>query len=1076
MSQRESIAITVQPGSANTLARPGRLGQPASDRLSWLLFALTCALTAAGLAFLALSWWAPVPDTFAFRGHAALLALAFGVVGQFLVRRRPHNLIGWLFLVAGLAGAVQEFGQEYAAYAFFMQGNALPATRLIAWIASWVFAIGLASIVSVALLFPDGRLPSPRWRPFAWCVTGIWACTIVNSMFKPGPLRFAPYLDNPFPGSQRTWELVMTLAGAALAVSLVIMAASLIARLRRAEGIERQQLKWFTYTAALTCAGGVIYGTGYRTLAVVEPGLTKPIDVLAVVIPSAMPFAVALAILRYRLWDIDLIINRTLVYSALTAGVVAIYFLIVGIFSALLNANANLAAAVATAGLTALLFGPSRARLQRAITPVGQRAREVPGPIQEIVAPKVSGGVALSGWLPWLLFVVTCALSAVDLIFLSLDASVSLPGASRWTLAVFALAFGGVGQLLARKRPQNIIGWLFLLAGVVSAAGASGEEYAAYTVLVHPGVLPGGTLAAWIASWIWISLICISLYILLLFPTGHLPSARWRPVARALAGAGGLMTFTQMFGSGPLRMAPYLDNPFAIPGSGPGMGLLGMVAYTTAIMCQLAAAASVLVRLRRAQGVERQQLKWFAYTAVLVGIVGFLQSAPGSFHLAVPEWWGLFNLLLPVVIVALPFSVGLAILRYRLYDIDRVINHTLVYGALTAGIVALYVLLVGALGALSQTSGNLLISLLATGLIAFLFQPLRERLQRGANRLMYGERDDPYQVLSRLGQRLESTLAPDAMLSTIVETVAQALKLPYAAIELGSGEERALHAEYPYTSSSIARRSGLARFPLTYQQETIGDLLLAPRALGESFSPADLRLLDDFARQAGIAAHAVQLTTALQRSREQLIVAREEERRRIRRDLHDGLGPVLASLAMQADDARQWTHADPGKAEAALADITRKAQEALQDIRRLVYDLRPPALDELGLVGALRQSAANSPNGLHIDIVAPEPLPALPAAVEVAAYRITQETLNNVARHSRARHCRVSISIRDNLRLEIVDDGVGFAPDVRAGVGSFSMRERAAELGGNYAIESERGTGTRVIAELPLTRQEHQDG
>jgi signal transduction histidine kinase len=225
-----------------------------------------------------------------------------------------------------------------------------------------------------------------------------------------------------------------------------------------------------------------------------------------------------------------------------------------------------------------------------------------------------------------------------------------------------------------------------------------------------------------------------------------------------------------------------------------------------------------------------------------------------------------------------------------------------------------------------------------------------------------------------------------------------------------------------------------------------------------------------------MAVHAVQLSEDLQRSRERLVVAREEERRRIRRDLHDGLGPALAWLAMQADGARGWTHADPDRADEALADITARAQAALQDIRRLVYDLRPPALDELGLVGALRQSAANSPNGLSIDVDAPERLPGLSAAVEVAAYRIAQEALNNVARHSRAQNCSVTISASNELRLEISDDGVGLPSDVRAGVGLISMRERAAELGGSCVIESERGRGTRVIATLPLARQEDEDG
>ncbi|HSR57015.1 MAG TPA: sensor histidine kinase, partial [Candidatus Binataceae bacterium] len=317
---------------------------------------------------------------------------------------------------------------------------------------------------------------------------------------------------------------------------------------------------------------------------------------------------------------------------------------------------------------------------------------------------------------------------------------------------------------------------------------------------------------------------------------------------------------------------------------------------------------------------------------------------------------------------------------------------------------------------------------------------------------------------------LETTIAPDAILVTLVRTIAQALKLPYVALETGQGDGVEIAAAYGEPLSKAQR------IPLTYQSETLGHLLAAPRSPNEPLSPADLNLLRIIAQQAGMAVHAVQLSEDLQRSRERLVVAREEERRRIRRDLHDGLGPALASLAMQADNAREWTHTDPAKTEAALAEITAKAQDALQDIRRLVYDLRPPALDELGLVGALRQTAANSPNGLHIEIDAPEPLPRLSAAVEVAAYRIAQETLNNIMRHSHARNCTLRISIQDELRLEIGDDGVGLPPDVRAGVGLISMRERAVELGGSCVVESGQGGGTRVIARLPLAHGHSEDG
>jgi signal transduction histidine kinase len=353
-----------------------------------------------------------------------------------------------------------------------------------------------------------------------------------------------------------------------------------------------------------------------------------------------------------------------------------------------------------------------------------------------------------------------------------------------------------------------------------------------------------------------------------------------------------------------------------------------------------------------------------------------------------------------------------------------------------------------------------------------MFQPLRQRLQRAVNRLMYGDRDDPATVLARLGQRLESTLAPEATLSTIAETVAQTLKVPYVAIELTT-EDRSARPTTVEHPSSVHRPSSVVRFPLIYQSELLGQLLVAPRATGEAFSPADRRLLEQIAQQAAPAVHAYRLTTDLHRSRERIIIAREEERRRLRRDLHDGLGPALASLTLKLDAARNLLARDPVAAAALLLELKTQTQTAIADIRRLVYDLRPPALDELGLVSAIREHAARnvSADGLRVSVEAPETLPPLPAAVEVAAYRIALEALTNVARHARAKNCAVALTITETVRLEISDDGVGLPPGHRTGVGLTSMRERAEELGGTCLIERRTGSGTRVSVTLPLHLQ-----
>ena len=384
-------------------------------------------------------------------------------------------------------------------------------------------------------------------------------------------------------------------------------------------------------------------------------------------------------------------------------------------------------------------------------------------------------------------------------------------------------------------------------------------------------------------------------------------------------------------------------------------------------------------------------------------------------------------------------------------------------------------LAVGGLGALFQARGNLAVSLLATGLVAVLFQPLRSRLQRGVNRLLYGERDEPYAVLSRLGRRVETTIAPKAALNAIVETIAQALKAPYVAIALrqSSGDEFARVAEHG------TPKGELVVLPLVYQREKVGQLLVAPRAPRETFSQADMRLLEDLARQVEVAVHAVGLTADLQRSRERLVTAREEERRRLRRDLHDGLGPTLGALTLGLDTTRlALAQDDPKAVDELLVELKSHTQDAVSDVRRLVYGLRPPALDDLGLVPAIRQQAANrglladafpngqgprwenSKNGLVFRVEAPDDLPSLPAAVEVACYRIAQEALTNTARHSGASSCLVSLCLDEadgTLQLEVSDDGKGVAEDRSAGVGMSSMRERAEELGGTLAVEAPPG-------------------
>jgi signal transduction histidine kinase len=472
--------------------------------------------------------------------------------------------------------------------------------------------------------------------------------------------------------------------------------------------------------------------------------------------------------------------------------------------------------------------------------------------------------------------------------------------------------------------------------------------------------------------------------------------------------------------------------------------------------------------------IEKQQTKWVIY-GLTIGIGGYLIVRAISIFNTDPFASGLLlsinlNIISVLFILLLPLSISIAVIRFRLWEINPIINRTLVYGALSALTIAFYILAVGFFANyFQQSSANFVVSFLATGMIAFLFEPLRERLQRGVNRLMYGERDDPATVLTRLSTRLDSALAPDSVLQTIVETLAQTLRLPYAAISLSDDTQAPR-----FVSTQNLPPSELFHFPLTYQTERVGMLTLAPRAEGETFSPADINLLNLIAGQAGIAAHNLRLTNDLQRSREKLVSAQEEERRRLRRDLHDGVGPTLASLSQRLDTAADLVDTDPEASVKLLRDMKGQVRNTVAEIRRLVYALRPPVLDEFGLVSAVREHVAQytGPNGLQVTFDVTEPMPPLPAAVEVAAYRIALEAFTNIINHADATVCHIHMRARDDLLLlEITDNGKGMIADTHAGVGLTSMRERAAELGGECTVENFPAGGTRVHAILPLGKE-----
>jgi signal transduction histidine kinase len=411
-----------------------------------------------------------------------------------------------------------------------------------------------------------------------------------------------------------------------------------------------------------------------------------------------------------------------------------------------------------------------------------------------------------------------------------------------------------------------------------------------------------------------------------------------------------------------------------------------------------------------------------------------------------------------------------ALFLYEPLDTQLLVNRALVYIALTAFVISGYGAIVGYLSTIFH-SDDVLFSLLATGLIAMLFQPLRDRLQLGVNRFMYGDRDDPYRALSRLGQRLETAGESSVILATTVEAVAQTLKLPYVAIALkrsgGNDSGHQLVVAHGTESAPVTR------FPLNYAGELVGELIVAARA-GEILSRADQRLLADLARPVGVAAHAFRLAADLERALLRIVTAREETRRRLGSDLHDGVGHQLAGLARKAELSTNLLERDPTAARVMLGEVTQQLNIAITQVRGLAHQLHPPELELLGLVGALRERAQVQSN-FAIRVDAPDSLPPLPTAIETAAYYIILEALTNVEKHAGAKSCHIRLALVDSdppvLEMDIADDGRGLSLQTAGGLGLLSMQARAAEVGGLCRVESTSQGGARVSVRLPCPAQ-----
>jgi signal transduction histidine kinase len=491
---------------------------------------------------------------------------------------------------------------------------------------------------------------------------------------------------------------------------------------------------------------------------------------------------------------------------------------------------------------------------------------------------------------------------------------------------------------------------------------------------------------------------------------------------------------------------------------------------------------------------EKQQAKWVVFGLVVALIGLFVQTAIFIIYestlLTDPYKLYLLEIGIHTGMLIIPVALLFAILKHRLWDIDVIVNRTIVYVIMTVFTVAVYILGVWYIGLLFQTNNHLLSSLVATGLVAVLFAPLKEKVQRWINRLMYGENDDPFSVLYKLAQDLENPMNPDAVLQLVVKNIKDALRLPYVSLSIYQSSGVKIVAQEGVSTNN------LHHFPLKNQGEDVGVLSLSGRSQGEAFTYSEKKLLDMLVRHTSVIVQGAKISMDikllagdLQQSRERLVLAREEERRKLRNNLHDDLAPRLAALALTSAAAEDMVDSNPHLTKEILGELRSTIRETVTEIRGLVFELRPATLDEMGLIGAIHEriNALSVPlknlqeqgmekSTINFSLHVPKKLPALPAAVEVAAFRIATEGIVNVIRHSKAKNCSIELIYLDEpelgLKLVIRDDGIGISrikdKSKTGGIGLSSMRERTNEIGGTFYIETGNGAGTIITAVLPI--------
>lgn len=604
-----------------------------------------------------------------------------------------------------------------------------------------------------------------------------------------------------------------------------------------------------------------------------------------------------------------------------------------------------------------------------------------------------------------------------------------------------------VGARVVSHMPRLRYGWLLLATGFTAALSAA---------LSLAAAVPGPWVIQWGRQWVWFLSYALFTLTALLFPDGLPPSARWRLPLRVLYVG---------LGVGLIGLAVWSSGDEEPVGSGDVWGIAALCGLVALFISAVLGPVAIAVRARRAAPALKTPLRWGAISAVLV-LLGMVLEVLPAFGFPRVGWTAV------TAALVFPAATALMIARYGLYDIDRIVHRSMLYGALVLAAGGVYAVALPTTGWLINTMWKpdgpdplaqsevaaqaAAIVAAAAAVLAVLL--LRSWLYEFLERRLYGYAARPYELLSSLASGVGTALTPGEMLGAVVDGVADGLRVPYAAVFLAPREspEQAVGDRRPWPVTSL---------DLVHRGDTIGQLVVQQRAPDEPWTRRERKLLAALAAQVAAPAAAVRLIRDLQQARERLVTAREEEKRRLRKDLHDGVGPVLSGVRMQLRALAGTSAAEPG-----LSGIEEDLALASDELRRAIDGLRPPGLDR-GLVPALRGVVERhvQAGDAEIALDIPETLD-LPAAVEVALYRILDEALTNCVRHAAASSVQVAVQRRtDAVELTVTDDGRGFAGPRDDGVGTESMRQRCEEIGGRFTIAAAAPTGTVVAATLPLS-------